>query len=152
MVLQMLREVIANHTGVAPPPLPAQQPAKAYGAARMADAAPLLRALPALCPGDGIPTLKPAPMEAYGQPCAPRSCFSNPPENPNALTLKGSAFTLDPCAPGLHSTGVPVHVPTEQSPVTSLVSYPRWPLERAYSVWLSCGIYLLSSLSAPASP
>ena len=67
----MIREAIANHTGIALPELPAQPPARAYGAVRMADSAALLAALPRLHPGDGVPALKPAPMEAYGQPCAP---------------------------------------------------------------------------------
>ena len=78
----MIREAIANHTGIALPELPAQPPARAYGAVQMAQSAPLLRALPRLCPGDGIPALKPAPMEAYGQPCVLSPLLSTSPVIP----------------------------------------------------------------------
>ena len=65
----MIREAISNHTGNALPEEPRPPPSRAFGPVHLAEKAALMKSLPVLAPGDGIPAFKPAPMEAYGQPC-----------------------------------------------------------------------------------
>lgn len=73
----MIRDAIANHTGNLLPEEPPLPPARAFGTVRLQQRAALMEALPLLAPGDGIPAFKPAPMEAYGQPCGPfPSCLN----------------------------------------------------------------------------
>lgn len=74
----MIRDAIANHTGNLLPEEPPLPPARAFGTVRLQQRAALMEALPLLAPGDGIPAFKPAPMEAYGQPCGPFPLLSQP--------------------------------------------------------------------------
>eukprot|EP00887_Chlorella_sp_A99_P001001 scaffold5.g1001.t1 len=62
-----LRELIANHTGVAPPPVPPRPAIRAYGPVALNSSAALFDALPALWSGEGILDEAPQPMEEYGQ-------------------------------------------------------------------------------------
>ena len=67
-VLQLIQNVISNHTGNPLPGFPAPLPVAAYGAVHFNKSGSLLAGLPQLYPGDGIPAFKPASMESYGQP------------------------------------------------------------------------------------
>ena len=70
-LLQAVRDVITEHTGLVPPQLPPQLPSKAYGRLVLEQRVALLDALPALALGDGILAEVPERMEAYGQRRAP---------------------------------------------------------------------------------
>lgn len=74
-LLQAVRDVITEHTGLVPPQLPPQPPSKVYGRLVLEQRVALLDALPALAQGDGILAKVPERMEAYGQRRAPtHSC------------------------------------------------------------------------------
>ncbi len=64
---QLLRDVIANHTGLSPPDLPPGPVAAVYGKVEMAEGPTLLEAAGQLWDGDGIPSRQPLNMEAYNQ-------------------------------------------------------------------------------------
>jgi hypothetical protein len=66
--MQLIQNVISNHTGNPLPVLPAPLPVAAYGAVYFNESGSLLAGLRQLYPGDGIPAFKPASMESYGQP------------------------------------------------------------------------------------
>lgn len=65
--MQMIREVIRQHTGIEPPELPPAPVIKSYGEVEMEQSALLLDQLEELFPGDGISAHKPDIMEEYGQ-------------------------------------------------------------------------------------
>jgi hypothetical protein len=69
MLVQLIREVIANHTGNTLPEVPPRVAAAAFGAVALGERVDLLRALPSLSSHDGVPAFKPGTMESYGQPC-----------------------------------------------------------------------------------
>jgi hypothetical protein len=66
-VVQVIREVIARHTGAQLPPIPPPPTIHAYGDVVLGEPVLLFDALPALYAGDGIFTRAPEPMEEYGQ-------------------------------------------------------------------------------------
>lgn len=67
-VVQLIREVVAKHTGNALPEAPPAVPARAFGIVALPDRVRLMHALPRLASADGVPTFKPGTMESYSQP------------------------------------------------------------------------------------
>ena len=65
--MQMLQDAIAKHTGNSPAAWPQPIPTADYGSVKLNASLQLLSAVPALFPGEGIPSSHPVNMEEYDQ-------------------------------------------------------------------------------------
>ena len=76
--LQMLRQVLQQHTGAEPPALPALLPSVAYGGVKLEFCSSLLAVLGSLGPAQGHAVDVPEPMENFMQRCcvSAASCTS----------------------------------------------------------------------------